>query len=241
MASIQQWEQAAADGNPPPSDATDAASFPGMNGLDPTMMEGTFGSDTSRRGANNLLILLLVAAVGGGSLWAMRAGGSIGGNDSSLAVVETKIDMALQRLGNKNQIGSGAANLDALFKDTDQIVAMFAHDPTRKQVPVESLAKDPFELYAEDKPAVAAPGKAAAAEDKSKAEKLRIARDEFSRLKLQSLLSGGATSLAVINGRVVKEGEELGSFKVVSISSSGVRLICDGAAYTLSMDPAGSK
>jgi hypothetical protein len=246
MGLMDQWDKAATEGGPEAGELPgDTASAPGgvtdTPGLDPLLIDGSLAVDTGRRGNHTLLILAALIAIGGGTLWAMRVTGAVAVNDASIASVESKIEQALKRLTNPASSGSGANPAgSALFKDAEVIVAMFANDPTRGQVPVDQLAKDPFELFVETRSAAAAPVvKSAVAEDKARAERAKGLKEEAGKLKLQSLLNG-ASSLAVINGRVVREGEELGSFKVVSISPSGVRLMAEGIPVTLTMDPAGA-
>src|SRR5690606_35865728 len=61
--------------------------------------------------------------------------------------VEKRIDQVLAKLGKPDRDGSnplGQEALKSLFGDTDAIVAMFADDPTRQQVPIEYVKKNPF-------------------------------------------------------------------------------------------------
>ena len=87
----------------------------------------------------------------------------------------------------------------------------------------------------ETKPAAGAGSDSAAALDKMKAERLKQIKAELEGLKLQSLLSG-RKSLAVINGKVYNDGDNVGSFTITAINPTGVRLTADGNTYTLVME-----
>ena len=209
---------------------------------DGTEMPGAPSYDSSfaqkKSGLGGMILIVMVLLVGGGVLMAMRMTGGVAGADKGLAEAEAKIDQALRKLTMKPAAGAdaGAANnsLESLFKDADTVVHMFANDPSQKQVTLEDLQKNPFELFVVKRPA--GPGSETAdALEKLKAQRLVQIKKELSTLKLQSLLNG-RNSLAVINEKVLREGEAIGSFTVTSITPTGVRLTAEGNTYTLSME-----
>ena len=203
----------------------DAAAMPSF--------DASFAQKKSSMGGMMLIIMVLLIAAG--VLGVMRMTGGVAGADKSLAEAEKKIDQALKKLAGTSEPGAApAAGIEAIFKDADSVVTMFASDPSQKQVAPEQLQKNPFELFVAAKPA-GGTSDSAAAIDKMKAERLKQIHKELEDLKLQSLLSG-RKSLAVINGKVYNEGDMVGSFTIVSISPSGVRLTADGNTYTLQME-----
>ncbi len=202
-------------------------------------LEGAGGFDNSafaekKSGLSGpaLLVVLLIAAAG--VLGAMRMTGGVPTADASIAEAERKIDQALQKLATPAKAAQTNNKIQALLDDTDSIVTMFANDPSRKQVTVDQLAKNPFELFLVRKTEEAA-DPSAKVMDKLKAERLKKLKDELAKLSVQSVLQG-RTSLAVVSGKVVREGESLGSFTVTQIGPFGVRLTAEGNTYTLLMD-----
>ncbi|MDH3583615.1 MAG: hypothetical protein OER86_05315 [Phycisphaerae bacterium] len=203
--------------------------------LDP----GTFGS-TPRRGG--VLPLVGVLMLGAGVLWAMSMASRLEPMNGTATQDEEKIDLALQRLNGDQYRRANLGNeaLNQLFQDTDQVVSLFTDSPTKNQVDLDNLKKNPFELLLvgngpkkTDEPAAAATASAGKSAEEAIVKRLR---DDLNKLKLQSVISGGGRSLAVINGQVVREGEVVGEFTITAIGRLGVRLTAEGNTYTLTMD-----
>jgi hypothetical protein len=209
-------------------------------GLGP--VDGDLGADLSGaaeamgpgkgRGALLLVGVLLVAA---GTLYGMRLTGGVDAHDAQTADAEKKIDQALKRFGAADGSSVDPAirqNIDAIFKDTETVLAKFGEDPTSKQVGLDHVQKNPFALVLIKRES--GPTAAVQAIDKVKEQRLKELRKELESLNLQSLMNG-KVALAVINGKVTREGDVIGSFTITSIAPSGVKLAADGNLYTLSM------
>lgn len=201
-----------------------------------------------KSGSTGVLVLLLAGIVGGGALWAMRVAGSTDPVSTVGSEAEQQIEAALARLSSTggeadddevplDPAGATRHALDVLFRDTDEVIAMFADDPTSNQVGLEELQKNPFELMiarrtsnGDDEP------EADPVDEAERQRQQRLARleTEYGRLSLQSVLTGDP-SLAVIDNEVVRVGETVGSFEVVAISRQGVRLIAEGETFTLEL------
>ncbi|MBI1369399.1 MAG: hypothetical protein GC162_12190 [Planctomycetes bacterium] len=182
---------------------------------------------------NGALLLVVVLCVAGGTLWTMRVTGGVEKLDQSMVATEKKIDQALAKLqADKKGSAASPGNLDALFGDTDKVIASFSNDPTKRQVDVDHLQKNPFEMFVSANKS--STDQNVAAIDKVKAQRLKEIKAEFDKLQLQSLLNG-AQPLAVISGKVLKEGESVGSFTVSKITPTGVTLSAEGNTYTLAM------
>ncbi len=187
------------------------------------------------------VLLLLVTLIAAGALYGMRlTQGDISGNVS--ADVETRIDQVLAKLANP---GKSDANplaeetLQTLFRDTDAIVAMFADDPTRQQVPIEYVKKNPFaNPLVEKKQAEAKKPNPSHAEREAEMRRRQL-QSELSSYKLQTVMQG-RTPVAIINGQLIQAGQELGSFTVGTIDSMRVELIADDTVYTLEMESGAS-
>lgn len=221
------------------------------NAMTLNMIAGDGGGDVTgfedfsppkKSGSTGMLVLLLAVVVGGGALWAMRMAGSDEPVAAGGTEAEQKIEAALQRLSAQQGDGSADATeatrhaLDMLFKDTDEVIAMFANDPTRNQVGLEDLQKNPFKLLVPRSESDSDEPEATPVDEAERARQQRLAEleNERSRLKVQSVLTGDP-SVAVINDRVVQVGDEVGSFTVSSIGQQGVRLSAEGQTFTLKL------
>lgn len=197
---------------------------------------GTRGGGASK--SKTPLILVAVLLVAAGTLYGMRMTGGIEKSDTTTAEAEKKIEDALRQLtgGTKTTASDPLVkrNLDELFRDTEDVIALFGDDPTKNQVELENVKKNPFELIVMRKETKDSTAQAVAAIDKVKAKRLEELKKELATFKLQSIMSG-KVALAVIDGKVVREGESVGSFQITSISPYGVRLAAEGNLYTLSM------
>ena len=118
-----------------------------------------------------------------------------------------------------------------LFRDTDEVIALFADDPTHNQVSLEELQKNPFKLLV---PGNARDGDITTVDsaERERLERLAQLNSEFEQLNLQTVLRGDP-SLAVINNTVVQLNETIGSFTVTSIDAEGVQLTAEDETYTL--------
>jgi len=208
-------------------------------GESPLGLESSSGAKPNTGKTQSALIMLLVLIVAGGTLWTMRVTGGVEKMDSSVSVAEQKIEQALAKLkGESKDSPLEQDNLNELFGDTEQVVAIFEDDPTKKQINVDNLSKNPFELVVTNKKDDQT--ETVSAIDRLKDERNKELKRELGKLELQSVLSG-ATPLAVISGKVVRVGDTIGSFDVVGITQTGVKLSAESNRYTLSMQQPSDK
>jgi len=205
--------------------------------MDQTFAMETPGAGGTGRINQGMLLVGLVPVVAAGALFAMRMGGSAS-IDRSLADVELKIETALAQLGVQSQSIDEATGRAAGPADTAEVIAMFTSDPAAKQVPLNQLRRNPFALGGRtattDRPDPQ-PTPTMSLADRQREKKLNQLRDELSRLQLTTVMNG-RVPLAVISGKVVRQGERIGSFSVVTIQARTVTLAADGNTYRLMMD-----
>lgn len=175
------------------------------------------------------LLVVLLAAIAGGTLYAMRVTASAKVRAVASTVDEAKVTDALKRLTGGKTNASG--ELAAIFADTDDVLIRFIHDPTKKHVDLANLQMNPFELRLVRK----APAEDAQPAKPKGPDPNELLRAELAKLKLQSILVGNP-SLAVINGQVVRDGDQVGSFVVTAVNRGGVELAANGNTYTLTME-----
>ncbi|KPK77216.1 MAG: hypothetical protein AMJ79_04015 [Phycisphaerae bacterium SM23_30] len=141
---------------------------------------------------------------------------------------EAQVDAALAKLMDHKE----QTKAQELFKDADEMVQVFYDYPTKQQVALKELQRDPFSrMLAEDT-------KAKDEEDALKRqEKLRQElRKKAEDLVLQSVLRRAGGSQCMINGRVYREGDEAaGAFVVKAIKDGSVVLTADGMEFEVRM------
>lgn len=180
------------------------------------------------------LILLLVFTIAGGSLYLMRRSQLELVGETEPSESELRIDEALAR------IAAGHTDTTHLAadkpSDAEKIVSMFSTDTASHQVPLEYVQKNPFvmpEVEVSAKPKAAAPAKV----DPRKQERDLLDRltDEVRGYKLQTVMQG-SRPLAIINGAIVKQGQRLGSFKLIAVEDRAVKLSDGNYRFTLRME-----
>ncbi|MEX0655504.1 MAG: hypothetical protein WD534_06030 [Phycisphaeraceae bacterium] len=202
-------------------------------------LEGGTAGSRGPMGQGAILIALVVL-IAGGVLYGMRlAQGEL--TDGANQQIETRIEETLSRLSQPDTMRDNdplaEQNLQALFDDTDAIVAMFAADRTASQVPIDYVQKNPFTLYS---PAIT-PEETVEEDAGADEEALRAARRvelerEIQNMQLQSVM-GGRKPVAIIDSEFLRVGHTIGSFTVEQISSDDLTVVLEheGERFTLSM------
>lgn len=214
----------------------------GVIGLEPTDPESDITSSKSRLNmlSHGTLLLLLVATIAAGSLYLMRVTHvkieRVDVNRDAAA----KIEQALAKLANPQAMDSAdplrSVNMQTLFHNTEAVVSMFTNDQTQHQVPLEFLKKNPF-LEIMERPIVVtgladpiAPKSNTSIEDQA-----RKIDTELRSLRLEMVVEG-SNPIAMINGRAVRVGDQLGRFTVKAINGRSVELqLPEGTIYSLLM------
>jgi hypothetical protein len=217
--------------------------MPLMSGVaraDEAISGAELATDGSSSGSNVLsqgtLLVLLAFVVAAGALMLMRQQRADPDADVAGKEVEAKIEEALAKLSKPNAMAQNDSlrqeNINALFKDTGSIIAMFNVDVTSQQVPLEFLKKNPFSVPARAQVEMAAP--AAVNTDGQREKRLRELHAEAKELDLQSIMEG-SRPVAIIGGTLVQQGQTIGSFQVAKIGGMGVTLTADGQEFKITM------
>lgn len=186
------------------------------------------------------MLIVAIFLIAAGTLYAMRAGHSEIQTSGEIDVVRKKIKDTLDRLSDPTAVRPDdplkKENLEDLFKETDEIVEMFASDLTEQQVPPEYLKKNPFML-----PQFRNVKSDKADEDQDQAKlweaelkRMKALEKELGDLELQSVMQG-AKPVAIINGEFYQPGDMIGSFKVKTIEALTVILEHKDQTYVLKM------
>lgn len=178
------------------------------------------------------LLILGLAALGLATIWGMRLGRGEVSSKLADSQIEARIEQALAKLTKPAGLADDdpllRKNIQDLLSDTDSIVKMLANDPSKNQVPIEFVKKNPFQMGAE----TVADGGAQRQGDSAK--KLNA---EFAKLKLQSVVTG-RMPLAMINDQMCRVGDRIGSFTVTAIRQNelAVDLAAAGTTFSLTME-----
>jgi hypothetical protein len=200
---------------------------------------GALDADAPRSGvlSGGTLILAVLVVVGIGSLYLMRATQGDLGASKMATEVNAKIEQALAKLTKPGSLSPDDPlrdqNMSDLFKDTESVLAMFASDPVKHQVPLEFVKKNPFDLLLErDKGPEHVPVKTGVDEALLRRQKLAM---ELGSLRLQSVIQGSRPT-AIISNEIVVPGQRIGSFTVKAIEGFSVTLAVGNDVYVLKMD-----
>ena len=228
------------------SDDQQATTMPLVGGvLRPDDLAETSGADIDAAGggvsaARGTLLVLLVFAIGVGALCLMRRSQLDVSPSKDAKQAEEKVDHALARLATSFAAAEGdaaEAPLAGSGNNTEAIVAMFAADPAKQQVPLEYLKRNPFLLAPlavdpELKPATSAPtGKSLASQKRDRLDQLKR---QVATMHLQTVMQG-KFPLAIIDGQIVKAGSSIGPFEVEAIEQRTVVLKSAGCQFELNM------
>ncbi len=191
---------------------------------------------SSSAASRSALMILLVLAVAAAALYVMRMTGNVTTTDSEAASAEQQIDQALKSLLKINERGHGPAPRQKDL-DADAVIARFADDPIEKQVGVDELVKNPFEVMLRSEDGSPSEKEKAVTAAKQRAENARVEmlRKELGRYQLQTIMTG-RTPMAMVSDQVVQVGDQLGSFRVAAIDEMAITLTADDNTYHLTMD-----
>lgn len=211
-------------------------------GLPEALEPGMEPARGSLRPSQTSLLILVAVILASGSLYAMRLTQR---DMSSLTPksVEAKIEQALAKLTQPKAMEAGDMlskdNMNALFRNTDNIVSLLSVDPAKNQVPLEYVQKNPFTLPFDPTPqvAISSAGSTAAPNATYAADSAgRKLDQELQELKLKSVMPKGRVPVAIINDQLAQVGDRVGSFVVKSISGLSVELQANGQSYTITME-----
>lgn len=177
----------------------------------------------SGKGKGGFLLFVILLSVAGAVLWTMRKTGGVLAPNTATAATEKQIDQALAKLKGS---GANAQDINSLFGDLDKLVDQFEVDPTKKQVPIDYVQKNPFELRSltnQNSDKNDKSNNPANSEERARAARLKSLQDELAKMNLQSIITG-KDNIAMITGNVVRAGNRVGNFKVTAIHPQVVEL-----------------
>jgi len=169
-------------------------------------------------------VIALVAVVGAGTLMAMRYAGGLNPSEASNSESGEIIDKWVQNVQAGGDGGeTDAANISSMVAATGEVLRELEADTAAKQVPIEQVKKDPFEMWhdpslkPETPKAVGGP-----TPQEIEAARIKALRDEAGKLEVSSVIGNAADptkARVVIGGEIYGIGDEIGSFTIERIRS----------------------
>ncbi len=195
------------------------------------------GEAKASRVPTGLILMAVVLAVAAGALYAMRLGGTSRiKQDAGAISAENKIKQALATLVGQSTESEDRVPAEQRLPDTGAVIARFANDPTDKQVRVDQLKKNPFTMRRPEFKENDAAIQQVSQQQYQRDQQMRKLRQEAESYVLQTVMNG-RTPMAVVSGKVVREGDRLGNFRVAAIETLSVMLTAQGNTYKLTLNP----
>lgn len=221
--------------------AKENATFPlgtgGGDGFDAdSALDPLAGAESVKRSNAGTLLIIAVIVIAAGGLFSMRFLAKVNASANADGDVEKNIVSFLAMLDG----GSGSNKSHSVLLQNDTTVLnVLKESYTEHQVPLENLAKDPFNLTGDATPVAATnPDDGSHEWDQQRREKLQAMESASKSLELSSVLMG-STPLANINGKILRVGDVLHldrqkvDFRVTEIEADAVTLVGEDAALNV--------
>jgi Tfp pilus assembly protein PilP len=190
--------------------------------------EASYGIPKKQALNKGTMILLAACVIGLGSMYLLKLRHAPKPASAEDKAVQAQVDQALQKMIDPKE----QEKAKKLFNDTQQMVQTFYEYPSKQQISLSDLQRDPFSRdFAVDN---TAKNEAEAARQRD-----RMAKDLGKRaetLKLQSVLQGAGGAKCLISGEVYGVGQTVaGKYVVKSIGDGVVVLTAENLDFTLKM------
>ena len=198
-----------------------------LNGMLNAQDGGGFVTDEKKPLSKGTVIMAGILLACGVGTYVMYTRSATGGAapTAEAAAAQTTINQFL-----KNDAGN-VKKMKDMLQDTEKVVQQFLDSPGKKQVPVEDLQTNPFRVVkAEVQEAAVDENASKRQQQEQRAAVLKAAQG----LNLQFVMSGKRKT-CMINNAVYREGQNVGGFKVETISSDKVVVRKDDARFELRM------
>jgi uncharacterized protein HemX len=191
--------------------------------------ESDFGSKKKSNLNKGTIFLLVTCAIGVGVMYLFGIKQKPKEASAEQKAAEAQVDQALQKLVNKDEQNK----VKELFNDTDEMVKAFYDYPTKQQVALDELKKNPFQRVVDTS------GEVVVDDRTARQERERLVRElqnNFNKLKLQSVLKSSKGATCLINGEIYKVGQMVDDFFTVkTIEDNKVILVASEMEFVLEM------
>ncbi|HEV8378608.1 MAG TPA: hypothetical protein VGQ99_16180 [Tepidisphaeraceae bacterium] len=183
-----------------------------------------FAPEASKPGRNAGMLMVAFVMIGVGVIYFMRARGGPAKAQASAEV--TKAESSIQSfIKDGNQI----KKMKDMLNNTEKVVADFNRDRSATATKVEDLKFNPFDYHSPNEK----PGEDPSAKtDREKAKALAARRLKFAEdvnnMKVQYIMVSAFAKTAMINNKLVKEGQEVDGFLIEKLAPNTVTVQRDG-------------
>jgi hypothetical protein len=173
-----------------------------------------FTPETSKPGRNAGMLMVAFVLIGVGVIYFMRARG--GPSQAKASAALTKADADIKGfINDRDQI----RKMTEMIKNTEKVVEQFTTYGEMPQVPVEELKKLPnIFVYVPEKGKPTKAGDPSGGRDKA----LKKFREQLDELRVQYLMVGAVSRVAMVNNKLLKEGQEIDGFVIDQITTTEV-------------------
>ena len=182
-----------------------------------------FAPEASKPGRNAAMLMFAFVLMGVGVIYIMRARS---GPTRAVSAEVARADSSIQGfLKDGNQI----KNMRELLDNTQKVVDQFSKDRNATQGEDKKLEYNPFQYHSpNEKPGETAEEKAIRERNRTKeARKLQFA-DDIKTIRVQYIMVSSFAKTAMINNKLVQEGQEVEGFVIEKLSPNTVIVQRDG-------------
>jgi len=178
-----------------------------------------FAPEASKPGRNAGMLMICFVMIGVGVIYFMRARG---GGPSAVSADVQKADMLIKGFDKAQVI-----KMQDLLKNTEKVVQQFNQD--RNVGDDKKLEYNPFNYHSPNEK----PGESAATKEERERQRLaKIRKERFAEdlkaLRVQSVIVNSFAKTAMINNKLVQEGQEMRQGAVTKLSPNSVIVNRDG-------------
>ena len=179
-----------------------------------------FAPEASKPGRNAGMLMIAFVLIGVGVIYFMRARG---GGPTAVSADVAKADTLIKSFDN-----SQVKKMQDLLKNTQKVVEQF-NDEGKKNREDPKLQYDPFTYHSpNEKPGEDPKDKVARENAKKLAARKAAFAEDLKTLRVQSVIVNSFAKTAMINNKLVQEGQEVEGFTIEKLAPNSVIVQRDG-------------
>lgn len=200
---------------------------------DDAALDPLAGSETGPKFRAGTILLVLVVLIAGAGLWFMRKVGSVSASTAKRNDLEKAVESFL---ASRNAPGGASAQQPGFLSQSDGVLTVLSESYTQRQVPLDSVQRDPFVIFAET---AVKPGN-----DGNESQRIRERRAQIdqaaAQVQLKSIIMS-SEPMAHVGGKICRVGDTFVAqphnvtFRVTGITSGAVSMTGEDTAIGVSV------
>ena len=191
-----------------------------------------FAPEASKPGRNAGMLMIAFVMIGVGVIYFMRvrAGGP--------GIIRPDVAQADSRIKDFIKDGSQVKKMKDLLENTEKVVKIMNEDPT-KNAPQQVIDKknNPFTYHSpNEKPNETEDEKAIRLRNKTREARVAAFKEDIKLIRVQSVIINSFAKTAMINNKLVQEGQEIEGFTIVKLAPNSVIVERDGMKAEISLN-----